>query len=119
VRKLLLAALASGLIAYAFSGCNEPSEPSILNVKYQVIGSADSIDIIFKKPERELFVERPNASPPWDYSFQAEAGEYVFVSGRNRGESGSVCVRIWREGKIFRSSTCVGARCEASASGNL
>jgi hypothetical protein len=118
MRRYLLALLISGCFAIAFTGCEEPSEPSILDVKYQVIGSAASFDITFRNEEGEL-IERNNASPPWDYSFQAEAGDTVYVSAQNLGQTGSVCVRIWREGEIYKSSTCTGAYCTATASGTL
>lgn len=84
MRNFLLPLLALALMATAFSGCEEPSEPSILDVKYQVIGSATSFDITFRNEEGEL-IERPNASPPWDYLFQAEAGYFLYELARGPG----------------------------------
>jgi hypothetical protein len=118
MRRLLPSLLALTVIGTVLGGCEEPSEPSILDVKYQVIGSATSFDITFRNEEGEL-IERNNAYPPWDYSFQAEAGDTVYVSAQNLGKTGSVCARIWREGEIYKSSTCTGDGCTATASGTL
>jgi hypothetical protein len=118
MRRLLPSLLVLTVIGAVLGGCEEPSEPSILDVKYQVIDSATSFDITFRNEEGKL-IETNNAYPPWDYSFQAEAGDTVYVSAQNLGQTGSVCVSIWREGEIYKSSTCTGAYCTATASSTL
>jgi hypothetical protein len=118
VSRFLLALLVSGFLGIAFIGCEKPSEPSILDVKYQVIGSAVSFDITYRVESGELYYKE-NISPPWSYTFQTAQGDTIYVSAQNHGETGSVCARVWREGEICKSSTCTGAHCTATASGTL
>jgi len=94
-----------------FVGCS-------IECEYKVTGSANTVDITYSN-ESEGTSQESNVSTPWTYSFEGEEGQFVYISAQNQGESGSVTVSIYRNGKKIESSTSNGAYVIATASGSL
>ncbi|MEA3475104.1 MAG: MmpS family transport accessory protein [Candidatus Cloacimonadota bacterium] len=89
-----------------------------IDVKYEVTGSANKVDVTYANKD-EGTSQANDVSIPWSYSFEGEGDQFVYISAQNQGQSGSVTVTIYRDGKKFKRSTSTGAYCIASASGLL
>jgi len=94
-----------------FIGCS-------IECEYKVTGSANTVDVTYSN-ESEGTSQESNVSIPWTYSFEGEEGQFVYISAQNQGETGSVTVTIYRNGKKIETSTSNGAYVIATASGSL
>ena len=89
-----------------------------IECEYKVTGSANTVDVTYSN-ESEGTSQESNVSIPWTYSFDGEEGQFVYISAQNQGETGSVTVTIYRNGKKIETSTSNGAYVIATASGSL
>lgn len=97
---------------------DEPTDRVIYQITYSVTGSVDSVDITFENKHGGTSQKR-GAAIPWTHHFNCEEGESVSISVQNCTDRGSLRVVIFRDGEIFRWSSCSGALCIATASGIL
>ncbi len=104
------------IIGVCLSAGNELSKDH--DVKYEVTGSAQSVDITYQNEDGGTS-QVSDASVPWSYTFTGETLNFVYVSAQNNGETGTVTVTIYKDGEQFKSSTSSGAYVIASASGSL
>lgn len=63
--------------------------------------------------------QKSSVSSSWSYSFTGESGQFVYISAQNNNQSGSVTVKIIRDGSAFKEATSSGAYVIATASGSL
>lgn len=117
MRKFLLLIFVF-IMLFVFSGCEDVFGPKFYDVIYKVTGSAITVDVTYANEDGGTSQES-DVSVPWSYSFRREEGEFVYISAQNQGESGSVTVRIYKDGSIFKTSTSSGAYVIATASGTL
>ncbi len=88
------------------------------DIEYEVTGSASIVDVTYENEDGGTS-QTNDVSVPWSYSFRGYSDDFVYVSGQNQGESGSITVTIYKDGSIFKSSTSSGSYCIATASGIL
>ena len=91
---------------------------SSIEVKYEVTGTASSVDVTYENSDGGTS-QSSNVSVPWEYSFTGNPGDFVYISAQNQGSSGTVTTKILTDGDKFKSSTSTGAYVIASASGSL
>lgn len=116
MRWLGVCAIAS-LLVLASVACDNPLDSSI-RVKYEVTGTANTVDVTYENEDGGTSQES-DVSVPWSYTFDGEPGDFVYISAQNQGESGSVTVTIYTDGDEFKSSTSEGSYVIATASGTL
>jgi len=97
--------------------CSNPFDASI-SVRYEVTGSAGSVDISFDNGEGGIS-QMANVSLPWSYTLSADPGDYVYLYAKNREETGTVTVTIYSDGEVFKRATSQGGFVVVSVSGNL
>ncbi|MCD4707723.1 MAG: MmpS family protein [Candidatus Sabulitectum sp.] len=97
--------------------CSNPFDTSI-RVKYEVVGSAETVNITFENGSGGIS-QMANVALPWSHSFSADSDDYVYLYAQNQGETGSITVTIYKDGDVFKRATSEGAYVVASVSGNL
>ncbi len=101
----------------ALTGCSNPFDYSI-QLRYEVTGSAESADITYENMNGGIS-QLTGISLPWSTTISADPGDYVYLAALNNGETGSVTVTIYDDGKVFRRATSQGSHVTASVSGVL
>ena len=108
-----------------FTSCLFPPEeelgtPSITyyDVKYEVTGTTTTVDITMENEDGGVS-QYSDVSVPWSYEFRRIEDSFVYISAQNQQASGSVIVKIYTDGSVFKSSTSSGAYVIATASGSL
>ena len=95
---------AAGGRALATGG--RPSEPAVASptykVTYRVRGTAGRVALTYRN--REGGTEQSVVPLPWQVSFDARAGSFLYVSAQNQDTSGSVTCEILLE-EVTRSTT--------------
>jgi hypothetical protein len=76
-------------------------------VTYRVKGTAGSAVLTYRNARGGT--EQSNARLPWELSFDAKGGLFLYVSAQNEGTSGSVTCEILLDGETRTSSTSSGA----------
>ena len=116
MKRLLFTIL---LIVYGVVACCS-EETNYLNytVKYQVTGTAKTVDLTIENEDggTSQFSNRP---VPWTYTFTSIYDTWVYCSAQNQGETGSVITTIYVNDVKFKQSTSEGAYVIASASGSI
>jgi hypothetical protein len=86
-------------------------------VTYRMTGTAYSASLTYQNASGGT--EQKDARLPWEWSFAAVNGQFVYISGQNRGTAGAVTCAILLDGAIVKTSTSDGAYKIASCSGKL
>ena len=110
------AALTAASLLLALS-CSNPFDSSI-DVRYEVSGTADSVDVTYENLNGGISMVT-GMTLPWSITIEGDPGDYVYLSARNLGESGSVTVTIYDDGDVFKRATSEGGGVTASVSGTL
>ena len=96
---------------------NSPScSSSPDTVRYEVSGTAESVDISLSNAMGG-FEQYKNVRLPYSVSYSDYRDDFVYISAQNNGDSGTVNVAIYVNGKLFKSSSSYGAYAIADASG--
>ncbi len=110
------------IFSFLLFSCSNPTEPEekTYSVKYEVTGTARIVSITIEN-EGGGISQFSDVSVPWTYSFpnKKKEGTFVYVSAQNQGDTGTVTATIYRDGKVFKTSTSSGAYVIATASGTL
>ncbi len=83
-------------------------------VKYTV--TCGSCDLTYNNASGNT--EQRSMTSTWNYEFDAEKGQFLYISAQNNNQSGDVSVRIDVGGNHFKSATSNGAYVIATASGS-
>lgn len=97
--------------------CSNPFDTSV-DVRYEVVGSAESVNITFENAGGGIS-QMANVALPWSHSFSADPGDYVYLFAQNQGKNGSITVTIYKDGDVFKRATSEGEYVVASVSGTL
>ena len=84
--------------------------------KYEVTGTAAIVNVTISNKD-EGISQYNGVSVPWSTTFTKD-NMYTynaFISAQNQGASGSVTVKIYRNGGLVKSATSDGANCIAIA----
>jgi len=87
-------------------------------IEYKISGTASSVDVTLNNSNGGT-EQYDNVSVPHTYSYKNFNDDFVYISAQNQGESGSVTVKIYHRGTLFKSSTSSGAYVIATASGSI
>ncbi|NCC73115.1 MAG: hypothetical protein EOM06_06920 [Sphingobacteriia bacterium] len=105
VRKLFLL---SFTLIMLLSSCETREEKL---VKYMVTDAVSSYYLSYLDQSGQIVSEMINAESAhdqWEYSFFAEQGEIVYISGNYKDISSSLRIMIMVDGKIFRQGSSSG-----------
>lgn len=102
---------------FLFVGCSNPFDFTI-DVVYKVVGSAGEVSVTYENEDGGVS-QISSVPTPWEYKFEGEEGQFVYISAQNQNASGTVTVIIERDGKSWKSSSSSGAYVIATASGSL
>jgi hypothetical protein len=96
--------------------CVVSTTPSKATVKYEVTGSAKTVDVTINNATggTEQFSD---VSVPWTHTISNYTYSYVSILAQNKGATGSVTVNIYVNGDLFKTSTSTGAYVIAQAGG--
>ncbi len=86
-------------------------------VTYKMSGTARRADLTYQNAQGGS--EQKEVALPWSISFSATDGQFVYLSGQNTGEYGSVTCAILLNGTSVKQSTSEGAYKIASCSGKV
>jgi hypothetical protein len=100
-------------------GSNGTLAPSAdaYHIVYQMSGSARAASLTYQNATGDT--EQKDVSMPWTMAFDAQSGAFLYLSGQNKGESGSVTCSILVNNVVVKTSTSEGAYKIASCSGRL
>jgi hypothetical protein len=106
------------------AACDEKSLglPVSYTVKYEITGTASSVDITMENAGGNT--EQLDDVPlPWSQSFTITLEQhehfFAYVSAQNQGTTGTVTAKIYKDGSEFKTATSSGAYVIASASGSI
>ena len=106
------------LLLFTYTGCELLQDLFATDVEYTVTGTTTLVDITIENEDGGTS-QFSDVSVPWSYEFQGNSGDFVYVSAQNQLDTGSVTVKIYTDGSVFKTSTSVGAYVIATASGLL
>ncbi len=95
---------------------SDNSEPTTTTVVYEITGSAKNVDVTLNNTTGGT-EQYSNVPVPKQFTYSNFTDNFLYISAQNQGEYGSVTVTIYIDGKLFKTSTSVGAYVIASASG--
>jgi hypothetical protein len=108
----VLAALCVVLIT--ITGCKKESMES--DYKYEVSGSAGDFSITCEGAPSGT-VQYSNVGSGWAYTWTQTGTRWLYMSAQNNTSSGSVTVKIIRDGKVLAQQTSSGAYVIATVNG--
>ena len=85
--------------------CQKPKEKQI---SYFITKSVSGFEVNYRNAEGSLVtdhVETASAQDKWQYSFDAEEGDIVFVSAIYKDISSSIVVQILIDGKVYKQGS--------------
>jgi hypothetical protein len=103
MKKILVVSI---LTIFAFISCEKSVEE--VTATYLVTDSDSGFDIRYRNSEGELIfteVETQSESDVWEYSFDTDPGEILFVSTNYYDVNSKIKVRILLDGKVFREGS--------------
>ena len=111
--KLAIAAMALGY----FAGCGDDPLSASVTVKYEVTGTASVVNIDYLDSNGDLAIIN-GQELPWEITFSANRGDQVYLSARRISETGTVTVKIFKDGTLLDEDTSTDDTA-ASAEGTL
>jgi len=93
-----------------------PSPVSYPTVKYEITGSAYSVDITLNNATGGT-EQYSNAGLPASITYDNFTSDFLYISAQNQGGSGTVTVSIYIDGKLFKTATSSGGYVIATAHG--
>jgi hypothetical protein len=99
---------------------SEPEEEEWLydSIVYKITGTADSVFVTLSNDSGGT-EQYDNVSVPHEYEYEEFDYWFAYISAQNLGESGSVTVSIYLNGRKVKTSTSSGAYVIADASLSL
>ena len=91
-------------------------------IKYEVTGTVSSVNITMQNSEGNT-EQLSDVPVPWSKEFtvtpEGVVGYYTYISAQNNGDFGTVIVKIYVDGKVFKTATSNGDYVIADASGSV
>ena len=88
------------LIAVLLAGCGEDPLSASITVRYEVTGSAETVNIDYLDSSGDLAIIN-GQNIPWEITFSANKGDQVYLSAKRTGETGTVTVKIYKDGSLL------------------
>lgn len=134
-RTLGIAVALISLLGVAACGSNEPSPERVAEIQaaledsvqrevvYEVEGTATGISVTMETPtgtsqasDRGVPLGKEGQAPGVTMTFNA--GDFVYISAQNEGESGDITCRITIDGVVVSENTAAGAYSIATCKGS-
>jgi len=113
--KLRIKILAAIVVIFiAITGCSKESMQS--NYQYEVSGSAGDYSITCEGAPSGT-VQYSNVGSGWAYKWTQTGTRWLYMSAQNNTGSGTVTVKIIRDGKVLAQQTSSGAYVIATVDG--
>lgn len=109
--------LVCAAIAILLAGCGEDPLSASVTVRYEVTGSAESVNIDYLDSNGDLAIVN-GQGVPWEITFSANKGDQVYLSAKRTGETGTVTVKIYKDGTLLDEDTSTDSSA-ATAEGTL
>jgi hypothetical protein len=106
--------IALSLLWVAISGCTKESMQS--DYKYEVSGTAGDYSITCEGAPSGT-VQYSNVGSGWAYTWKQTGTRWLYMSAQNNTDSGTVTVKIIRNGKVLAQQTSSGAYVIATVDG--
>jgi hypothetical protein len=88
------------------------------SVTYKVTGSARSVSVTYQNGTGGT-EQKSNVSVPWEATFQATSGAFLYLSAQNQGDSGNLSTEIDVDGSTRKQANASGAYVIADVSDKL
>jgi hypothetical protein len=102
------------VVLITITGCSKESMES--DYKYEVSGSAGNFSITCEGAPSGT-VQYANVGSGWAYTWTQTGTRWLYMSAQNNTGSGSVTVKIIRDGKVVAQQTSSGAYVIATVDG--
>ncbi len=102
------------MIFISITGCSKESMQS--SYKYEVSGSADDYSITCEGAPSGT-VQYANVGSGWTYTWTQTGTRWLYMSAQNNTGSGTVTVKIIKDGKVLAQQTSSGAYVIATVDG--
>ena len=118
---VIIILIAVGISTCLGAGSTDTSTPSYTPVSYptvvyEVTGTATYASVTLNNGEGGT-EQYSKVAIPWSYTEKSFSDNFLYVSAQNQGDRGTVTVKIYVDGELFKTSTSSGAYVIASASG--
>lgn len=90
----------------------------IHEVKYEVVGIGGSFNVTIQD-KGGIVNQFSGVANGWEYSFEAQKGDFLSISAQNTSSYGNVHVFIFVDGKVFQDSLAEGGNATAAAKGAI
>jgi hypothetical protein len=102
------------VVLIAITGCSKESMQ--FSYKYEVSGSAGDYSITCEGAPSGT-VQYANVGSGWAYTWTQTGTRWLYFSAQNNTSSGTVTVKIFRDGEVIAQQTSSGAYVIATVSG--
>jgi hypothetical protein len=106
--------IALSLLWVAITGCTKESMQS--DYKYEVSGTGGDFSITCEGAPSGT-VQYSNVGSGWAYTWKQTGTRWLYMSAQNNTDSGTVTVKIIRNGKVLAQQTSSGAYVIATVDG--
>lgn len=104
------------LFSMMFIGASISCQPPNDNVTYEVVGDADSVNVVLNNDMGGT--ETYNDVPlPFRMDYGGYNERYVYLYAYNNGDSGSMTLNIYVNGNLFKTASCSGPYTNATIYG--
>jgi hypothetical protein len=101
---------------FTISSC-EKYESSNSQYKYEVTGTSGDYSVTIQNTDDNT-QQWSSVSNGWYYSWSQTGTRWLYLSAQNNTASGSVTVKIYKDGQVVASNTSYGAYSIATVSGD-
>ena len=105
-----------GFLLFMFNCSKDVEAPEIYEVKYEIIGTAQRVNVIYENSLGGVW-EIEDISIPWSINVFRVDGSFLYICAQNQYQGGSVTVFIYIDNILFKRSTSNDPYAIVSASG--
>ena len=116
MKTLLLTLLLAPVLLFTNSSCNKDDVNA--SYRYEVTGSGDSYNVTYQNYNDNI-VQYNNVENNWNYSWQQSGQRSLYISAQSQSSSGSVTVKIIRNGVVLAENSSSGSYVTAEVSGDF
>jgi len=107
------------LLIFVFVHANAQTDSvKIHEVKYQVVGIGGPFNVTIAD-KGGITNQFSGVANGWEYSFEAQKGDFLSISAQNTASYGNVHVFIFVDGKVFQDALAEGGSATATAKGAI
>lgn len=115
MKKIIIGFLS--LVTVFLTSCEKGELLGPAEFKYEVSGTGGKYSVTLEGAPKGT-VQYSNVGNGWTYTWTGGSGRWLYLSAQNMNSSGSVTVKIIKNGRVVANQTSVGAYVIATVSGN-